>query len=569
MITIASNQSMEINAKSMSFDDPNTESFFDNYPYGQFGFSEDEQEILKQMIIQKKSRRRQSKRLSNSSAKHSDSGTAATELESPYLMGVDDATSAASTHNASAASVSGSVEPVKRRLSIEEEAAFMMGENTGEFLGNDSFGSLDENSSDFSSLYKVYKKASSSTYGSLNRRGLMSRGFSSGSIETSSRRSLYSVEEGMEVASPVQATQKNDHLSTELNIKSSKRKSKRKSRKKDKVSDETSLDSISMYDAHSVSSGLYSAKEKKLKKKMSSRSLQSSSSDTPKGANVVTAEAFLARLSAKQEEWEAGEMKRQDSQKFSKSAPSELGESEGGSFSLAGAPCSRLDTESPSISLPVKGDQPRSMSCIPSPTRNLYGETLVLEMGKVERMLEKGTDERKPPRRPSLHTVFEWSREPSSSNLYASDDDPPADDDNSTVISVSCVPDRRKLLRKSYSTTDINQYNKTPHWPPSARRQSLGGLHAQFYRRATNLPTPSVVSRSNDSSPIVSAKQMLDIMEPVTVRELLTFSGLMEGRTKSNSRVVNYGDVLDTQSLSSRSESKSPHRVRRVDLSRR
>lgn len=146
------------------------------------------------------------------------------------------------------------------------------------------------------------------------------------------------------------------------------------------------------------------------------------------------------------------------------------------------------------------------------------------------------------PRRPSLHSLFEWNKQPSQSNLMV--------DSPNIVTTTSRQLDRRSKLRRSMSTTDIKQYNNTPIWPPT-KRQVHRNLHAQFYRRDTKLPTPPTVNRGMDSSPVVTTQQLLQVMEPCTMRDVLAFSGLGDGTKKQGSRkLVNYGDILDNASSS-------------------
>jgi hypothetical protein len=54
-----------------------------------------------------------------------------------------------------------------------------------------------------------------------------------------------------------------------------------------------------------------------------------------------------------------------------------------------------------------------------------------------------------------------------------------------------------------------------------------GNLHAQFYLRETkHLNTPYSVNRSVESSPVLTPQQLLSVMEPVTLREVLAFNGI-------------------------------------------
>jgi len=154
-------------------------------------------------------------------------------------------------------------------------------------------------------------------------------------------------------------------------------------------------------------------------------------------------------------------------------------------------------------------------------------------------------------RQPSLHTVFEWNKETDESNPS----DPPAGAKN--VVMSTETPrkggpqqmDRRKMLRKSLSTTDVNQYSLTPKWPP--KRLGNRSLHAQFYRRQTNIAEMVPPPEKKDAGS-VSPEMLLEIIEPMSMRELLGLNGFTGGPLTDDS-CVNYGDILDNQSATSSS----------------
>ena len=154
--------------------------------------------------------------------------------------------------------------------------------------------------------------------------------------------------------------------------------------------------------------------------------------------------------------------------------------------------------------------------------------------------------------RPSLHSIFEWS---GTSKAIQHDDLPSGEFVQSRQSkSVPATPGQRsKLFHATMtapkdpvvptSTTSTRQYTLTPQWPP--KRLSNRNLHAQFYER-----TMGQLPAIHQAAPAVTAAQMLHMMEPCSMREVLTFKGFVNGFDETSENQLNYSDILDNNSLS-------------------
>lgn len=473
----------------------------------------------------------------NGNPSYSDSmATAATVL----LDDADESNSSQST-----TSFTGSVEPVKKRLSRKEENAFAMGETSGSFEADDSFASWEEAFSadntaalnNFSSRVSPVANGNSST-SSSTKRGGHPRRYSAGSLHSSStstsrRRSLSSVEDH-QVASQLKPKALSRKLSgvTAPTVQSEE-------------TDEVSIDPSSLFEKKKSKKKLSPVKEGKLKKKKSTRSIVSSAEDSRKSSmssksksasskadSILLAESadeILARWNRKidQIEREAAEQE----ERLAKAATSNDWIP---AAYTSGGPQRKLAKQASMSNISAAASAMSSLSC---------------DVSDYTTALRDKQSSRKP-RRPSLHTVFEWNKEPSTRSLDPSVEDLPAGEDN-LVVNMSSVlrTPRRRCLKKSLSTSDIFQYNNTPQWPPSNknRRPMTGNLHAQFYLRETkHLNTPYSVNRSVESSPVLTPQQMLSVMEPVTLREVLAFKGLQRDDTVESRKRIDYGSILDS-----------------------
>jgi hypothetical protein len=151
---------------------------------------------------------------------------------------------------------------------------------------------------------------------------------------------------------------------------------------------------------------------------------------------------------------------------------------------------------------------------------------------------------------PSLHSVFEWTRSPTSNEE--------SKDPGSRLKSLHPTPssqglmDRRELMRKARSTSDVYQYHVTPEWPSRKRNAKL---HSLFYDLSVRRQT---IEKDSAGIPLISAKEMLNIMEPCSRREILTAQGKeLEPPLYREDLVLNYGDVIDGISLTSTQATKS------------
>ena len=152
-------------------------------------------------------------------------------------------------------------------------------------------------------------------------------------------------------------------------------------------------------------------------------------------------------------------------------------------------------------------------------------------------------------RSPCLHSLFEWTRSPTSSASEWKEESPVSRPEalHFTPSSRGKI-ERRKLTRKAYTTSSIHQYHVTPEWP-SQRRNAR--LHSLFYDLSVRREG-SNKKASSTGVPVVSAKDMLSIMEPCSRREILTAQGLeLEPPLCREDCTFNYGDVIDNISLES------------------
>lgn len=602
-------------------------------------FNNQEQEILANMIKNKKAKKRSSRTRRRSSNKielhktsngdvmlpisdHGESkfgesiATAMTELDSPYLM--SDTQSVASQSVASlqpqevASKTLPSIKPLRRRLSREEQQSFAFGESTGDFSEDDSFGSIED--AHFPEYSVAPSVAPSGAPG--NKPAMNATRFAYD--RASSRRSLQSVEEGAELPihrlglSPPQEnnalgsmlSQQNvprynsgDEASAEMSIdpmavfdKSGKRASRKKDPAHDFAASSLTMDTLIRKplpppaDAASPDPIAEKKKKKKEKKEKKKRKKEKKANaiasaiaaKSPSSVFMESADDILKRWNTKIQELEdeaeslaPEEQQTKNKNKKHKQKAPRLRDASCGELNLASG-LMLHDASTGSCGISVSDPSKRrgmtrhmSMTHLSSSPANspLSGD----EQDAKKQQRASSTTRR----RPSLTTLFEWNREPSVSNLSAaaSAADPPREDESLLVMNVSTVPDRRKSLRRSLSTTDVSHYNKTASWPARRGSASRGmhNLHAQFYRRSTNLPTPAQSNcRSTESSPVITSEQMLQVMEPVTMREVMEFKGLGGSNHRQDNarqkKLVNYGDILDGQSVSSSIASSSARR---------
>jgi hypothetical protein len=203
---------------------------------------------------------------------------------------------------------------------------------------------------------------------------------------------------------------------------------------------------------------------------------------------------------------------------------------------------SRRDTLKKQVSTP----------CLSSPTKEHATEKRSASKSQQNRRLSMAASESSQAqrgRRPSLHDVFEWNR----SQRTMDTNDP----DTSAFLSKELLSngsshtkiDRRKLLQRSQSTTAVQQFHINPQWPPTQPNREL---HAQFYDKSIRASSRDLKKKKESGMKSVSAATMLQIMEPVSNRELMT---LMDKDVKidpprsSDASVCNYGDILDNMSL--------------------
>jgi hypothetical protein len=511
-----------------------TESFFENFSHAnQSKFNLQERDVLEAMMVH--SEQHTGRRKSDGSKKHRSAASNkrnsdSTVTEATHIL--DDASSPSTrSGSSSAASRSGSVDPVKKRLTRLEEAAFFAGQASGEFQSNDSFGSLDEFAINFSANHRLPSRPSPSA---KSKQQHLARRHSSGSA--GSRQSLHSVEEQGQMPDESRSHDKKC-LSSDLTAPTVSTD----------FTDDGSIDVATIFDKKVVKK-LSPVHElaTKLKKKKSSRSLRCSDStrnssklkSQKSSRSVGSADEILAMLNAKIEQMEREtEVLELDLQHDKARAPSSR---------------SMKDPYARSASPPTRMLQKHfSVSNISSATSAM--SSLSYDHHDHYATSEKSTAPK--PRRPSLHSVFEWNKEPSMRNLIA-DPDPPAGEDSLVVnMSSILVTSRHKLLRRSQSTNDVYQYNNTPHWPPNPRQKITGKLHAQFYRRETKLETSACANRMVESSPVETPQQLLKVMEPVSMREFLAFNGLSREESVASQTNLNYGAILDNESLTSGRES--------------
>lgn len=592
-------------------------------------FNSQEQQILTNMIKDKKAKKKSSRTRRRASKgielrvgkgdvmlNTSDHGTgeskfcesvatAITELDSPYLMSDTQSVASLQPQDLGGSRTLTNIKPLTRRLSREEQESFAFGESTGDFSEDDSFGSIEE------ANFADYSVASSMGMGNKQMSSNVKR--SAQYDRASSRRSLQSVEEGAELPSPrvpLSPRQKPNALGSML----SKQLEEPAYNSGDEASAEMSIDPMAVFDkngkraarkknpkydfGHSVASSITmdtmikppppapgdvspnsipeKKKRKKKKKDKKKREKEKKANaiasaivaQSPNTVFMESADDILKRWNTKIEELEdeAASMAPEDEAPKKKAKKKKAPRLRDASLDDMNLSAGRFLHDAStgdfglSISDPSKRRMARNMSM-----SNLSASPVnsSLSGDEQEHKYQPRRTSSAVRRRPSLTTLFEWNREPSSSNLSAaaSAADPPMEDESHLVMNVSTVPDRRTRLRRSLSTTDVSHYNKTTSWPPARRgsashRGGMHNLHAQFYRRSTNLPTPAQMnSRSTESSPVITSEQMLQVMEPVTMREVLEFKGLSKNNRrdegKRQKKLVNYGDILDSQSVSS------------------
>jgi hypothetical protein len=135
---------------------------------------------------------------------------------------------------------------------------------------------------------------------------------------------------------------------------------------------------------------------------------------------------------------------------------------------------------------------------------------------------------------PSLHSVFCWG-----GDKPAKHDDLPS----GAFVVTSLVEKKRGSMVKN-KPAPLQPVSSTPHWP--SKKLSNRSLHAQFYERTMG-QTPQVESKEVSTG--ITAAQLLNIMEPCSVREVLTFSGFQGGFDDSSEHKMNYSDILDNKSV--------------------
>lgn len=258
------------------------------------------------------------------------------------------------------------------------------------------------------------------------------------------------------------------------------------------------------------------------------------------------------------------EATRGRSKSSSKKSPStarpELGDKQPSMSALPMSTTTRLnDTTAPMSTTTTRLND----TTLPMSTTTRLNDTMAMSTPKAKKERMKKCKSLSPPdalmREPSLHTIFEWNKEKGDGSNPS---DPPAGT-NKVVMSTetprACRPqklDRRKMFRKSYSTTDVNQFSLTPKWPP--KRLGNRSLHAQFYRRQTNIGEMVPEQPKKKDCGSVSNDKMLEIIEPISMRELLRLNGFNEGplsKREVADSCVNYADILDNQSVTSSNNS--------------
>uniref|UniRef100_A0A7S1YB28 Uncharacterized protein n=1 Tax=Grammatophora oceanica TaxID=210454 RepID=A0A7S1YB28_9STRA len=194
--------------------------------------------------------------------------------------------------------------------------------------------------------------------------------------------------------------------------------------------------------------------------------------------------------------------------------------------------------------------------------------------------------------RPTLHTLFEWSYDdkvaqgsrPRPGNNPA--DTPKgnkspvrsrqqvrrASNDGSLRSRSHSRESPRGLLSRSMSMPDLNQdiqqMTMTPKWPK--RRFNNSSFHQQFYHKDHEKVRPGVATarrRPKSEGPSVTPQQLLNIMEPCSMREVLAFNGFNDEFGPASNHMVNYADVLDNQSVFT--ASTGPSSARNLKKSRK
>jgi hypothetical protein len=124
-------------------------------------------------------------------------------------------------------------------------------------------------------------------------------------------------------------------------------------------------------------------------------------------------------------------------------------------------------------------------------------------------------------RSPSLHSFFEWTRSPMPTSKWKEESPVSRSEALHRTPSSQGQIERRKLTRNARSTSDFHQYHLTPEWPSQRRNAKL---HSLFYDHSIRQQRSR--KASSTGVPTISAKDMLNIMEPCSRREILTAQGL-------------------------------------------
>jgi hypothetical protein len=151
---------------------------------------------------------------------------------------------------------------------------------------------------------------------------------------------------------------------------------------------------------------------------------------------------------------------------------------------------------------------------------------------------------------PALINFFEWNKSPPANTHL-----------RRRVLhrtpSSRGVVNHRQLLRKAHSTSDIHQFHLTPEWPTSRRNVRL---HSMFYD--LSIRRQNVTRASSPGRRQVSAHEMLQIMEPCSRREVMAAQGIdcSDSIGYRDDYVLNYGEILDTISLTSSQKANARRR---------
>jgi hypothetical protein len=519
MITITNNSvynnAKEVDEDFISQNDFSPEdSFFGDFPNDQYCCNEEERAVLDAAIAQTKERRKLSKRSSTKSKLSDSTYTVATVLSNEF--------DASQSRSSSTSSKTRSVEPIKRRLSREEEEAFFASQFSGEFNDNDSF----ESSQDIQSESRF----SCDTSKVKSKRSGISRSQSNSHLRGTS---LDSVDEGKEL----RITAKKGSITP------SKRISRRPSTvtiatAATELTDDFSVDQTTVTDVKETKKKNLSPVEEAAKAK--SRSTKSTRSSTSSKKSSTSKKSSKSRSKSNEHEDDFKTQSTKANRHYDQHSGKLDSKLESGiDVDSANSKCN--NHMMPNHLLMNRQVSISNLSTAMSTMSSLSADTGLIYKHQENKSLVKL------PRRPSLHSVFDWNKNSSDKN---STEDPPGGEDTLVVnmSSVLKVP-RHKKLERSSSASNVLQYNNTPQWPPrKGQVAATGNLHAQFYNRETNLNTPVCVKRTALTTPVVTPQQMLSVLEPVTLRERLTFQGLEHDHQLGNHKAVDYGSILDDES---------------------